>query len=63
VNPDFQRDFPLAMKWIAEGRVNVAPIITHRFALADIQQAFDLFCHRRDGTIKVIVEFPAKGTR
>lgn len=60
VNPDFRRDFPLAMQWIAEGRVNVSPIITHRFPLRDIQQAFDLFCHRREGAIKVIVEFPAK---
>jgi threonine dehydrogenase-like Zn-dependent dehydrogenase len=63
VNPDFRRDFPLAMQWIAEGRVNVATIITHRFALQDIQQAFDLFANRRDGAIKVIVEFPAKAAR
>jgi len=60
VNPDFRCDFPLAMQWIGQKRVNVAPIITHRFALKDIQQAFELFRDRRDGAIKVIVEFPAK---
>ena len=60
VNPDFRRDFPLAMQWIAEGRINVAPIITHRYPLAQLQEAFDLFRDRRDGAIKVIVEFPAK---
>ena len=60
VNPDFRRDFPLAMQWIAEGRINVAPIITHRFPLAQLQEAFELFRDRRDGAIKVIVEFPSK---
>jgi threonine dehydrogenase-like Zn-dependent dehydrogenase len=40
MNPNFERDFPLAMRWIGEGRVNVKPLITHRFPLAQIQQAF-----------------------
>lgn len=60
VNPDFRRDFPLAMRWIEEGRIDVAPIITHRFPLARLQEAFELFRDRRDGAIKVIVDFPAK---
>jgi threonine dehydrogenase-like Zn-dependent dehydrogenase len=60
VNPDFRRDFPLAMQWIGERRINVAPIITHRFPLADIQTAFETFRDRVDGAIKVLVDFPAK---
>lgn len=60
VNPDFRRDFPLAMRWIEEGRIDVAPIVTHRFKLAQLQEAFELFRDRRDGAIKVIVDFPAK---
>lgn len=60
VGPDFRRDFPLAMQWISEGRVDVSPIITHRFPLSQIQEAFELFRDRRDGAIKVIVDFPAK---
>ncbi|MDZ4687566.1 MAG: zinc-binding dehydrogenase [Planctomycetaceae bacterium] len=60
VNPDFRRDFPLAMRWIAERRINVAPLITHRYALADIQTAFETFRDRVDGAIKVLVDFPAK---
>ncbi len=63
VGPDFGRDFPLAMRWIGEGRVDVSPIITHRFPLAQLQQAFELFRDRRDGAIKVIVDFPAKSNR
>jgi threonine dehydrogenase-like Zn-dependent dehydrogenase len=58
VNPDFARDFPLAMRWINEGRVNVSPIITHRYRLEEIQTAFDTFRHRRDGALKVFIDFP-----
>jgi len=58
VNPDFRRDFPLAMRWIGEGRIDVKPILTHRFPLSDIQTAFETFRDRRDGAIKVLVEFP-----
>ncbi len=60
VNPDFARDFPLAMRWINEGRVDVSPIITHRYPLEQIQTAFDTFRHRRDGALKVFVDFPKR---
>ncbi|HEY4261916.1 MAG TPA: zinc-binding dehydrogenase [Schlesneria sp.] len=63
LGPDFRRDFPLAMQWIQEGRIDVSPIITHRFTLSQLQQAFELFRDRRDGAIKVIVDFPAKTNR
>lgn len=59
MNPDFERDFPLAMRWIGEGRVNVRPLITHRFPLAQIQEAFEVFRDKRDGAQKVLVEFPS----
>jgi threonine dehydrogenase-like Zn-dependent dehydrogenase len=36
LHPDFERTFPLAMQWIAEGRVNLKPLITHRFPLSQI---------------------------
>ena len=59
IDPEFDRDFPLAMRWIAEGRIDVSPIITHRFELHEIQTAFDTFHQRRDGALKVLVDFPA----
>lgn len=59
LHPDFERTFPLAMQWIAEGRVNLAPLITHRFPLNQLQQAFDVFRDRIDGALKVLVNFPA----
>ncbi|MBI3862070.1 MAG: zinc-binding dehydrogenase [Planctomycetia bacterium] len=33
VNPDFSRDFPLAMRWLAEGRIDLAPLVTHTYPL------------------------------
>lgn len=59
INPDFARDFPLAMRWIGEGRINVKPLITHRFPLEKIQEAFETFYEKRDGALKVLVEFPS----
>ncbi len=59
VSPDFRRDFPLAMNWIGEGRIDVEKIITHRYPLAEIQTAFETFRDRKDGALKVLVEFPS----
>ncbi len=59
LNPDFDRTFPLAMQWLGEGRVNLSPLLTHRFPLAEIQKAFDVFRDRVDGAQKVLVEFPS----
>lgn len=59
VGPDFAIDFPLAMQWIAEKRLDVERLATHRFAVAEAQQAFDLFHGRRDGAIKVLLDFTA----
>lgn len=60
-NPDFSRDFPLAMQWIAEGRIDVRPLLTHNFPLSDIQTAFEIFSDRKDGACKVLIKFPDAG--
>lgn len=59
VNPDFRRDFPLAMRWLAEKRLELSPLVTHSFPLNQIQTAFETFRDRKDGAQKVLVEFPA----
>ena len=59
VNPDFERDFPLAMRWLAEGRLDLAPLVTHTYPLRDIQTAFETFRDRKDGAQKVVIEFRA----
>jgi threonine dehydrogenase-like Zn-dependent dehydrogenase len=58
IGPSFERDFPLAMQWIAEKRIDVTPCITHQLPVDQIQEAFDIFAERRDGAIKVFVDFP-----
>ncbi len=59
LNPDFGRDFPLAMQWISECRIDLSPLVTHTYPLAHLQTAFETFHERRDGALKVILEFPA----
>jgi len=59
VGPDFATDFPLAMQWIAEGRLDVSPLITHRYPLSDIQRAFDQYHARGDNGLKILLDFPS----
>jgi threonine dehydrogenase-like Zn-dependent dehydrogenase len=59
IHPDFVRDFPLAMRWISEGRIDVTPLLTHRFPLRDIQKAYETFRDKADGALKVVIDFPA----
>lgn len=40
---------------IAEGKIDTTPLITHRFPLSRIEEAYDLFENRRDGVIKVAI--------
>lgn len=60
VGPDFRSDFPLAMRWIAEKRIDVGPVVTHRFPLSQLQEAFETFAGRKDGALKVLLDFPVK---
>ena len=41
------------MAMVEHGRVDLTPLVTHRFALDDIAEAFDLFSHQRDNVMKV----------
>ena len=43
------------MSVIASGRVDLGAMVTHRFKLADIEAAYDLFGHQRDGVLKVAI--------
>ena len=57
IGPEAQADFPLAMDWIVEGRVDVSPIITQRMPFTKIQKAFEMFVKERDKGIKIVLEF------
>jgi threonine dehydrogenase-like Zn-dependent dehydrogenase len=41
------------MAMIEHRRVDLTPLVTHHFALDDIEDAFDLFSRQRDGVLKV----------
>ncbi len=44
------------MRVIESGRVDLGPMVTHRFKLDDIVAAYDLFSHQRDGVLKVAIK-------
>ena len=57
VGPDSQNDYPLAMDMIAQGRLDVSPLITHHLPFTEIQKGFELFIDHRDQAIKVILDY------
>ena len=50
------RDMQEAIDWIASGSVKVDDLVTHRFTLDQIGQAFELATNPRDMSLKVLVE-------
>jgi alcohol dehydrogenase len=49
------------MTMVEHRRVDLSALVTHHFALDDIETAFDLFSHQRDGVLKVALH-PAVST-
>jgi len=43
------------MNVIASGRIDLQPLVTHRFGLDEIEEAYELFAHQRDGVLKVAI--------
>ena len=43
------------IEMVRSGRLDLRPLITHRFKLADINEAYKLFGERRDGVMKVAI--------
>ncbi|CAH1660037.1 MULTISPECIES: NAD(P)-dependent alcohol dehydrogenase [unclassified Chelatococcus] len=43
------------MDVIASGRADLTALVTHRFKLDDIETAYELFSHQRDGVLKVAI--------
>jgi threonine dehydrogenase-like Zn-dependent dehydrogenase len=41
------------MELVRHGRLNLGPLITHRFSLEEIEDAYELFGNQRDGVVKV----------
>ena len=43
------------MDVVASGRADLGALVTHRFKLDEIEEAYDLFSHQRDGVLKVAI--------
>jgi threonine dehydrogenase-like Zn-dependent dehydrogenase len=62
VGPEVQHDYPLAVDWILQGRVQVAPLITHILPFTEVQRGFELAWEKKDGAIKVILDHTVSGS-
>lgn len=40
---------------VESGRIDLSALVTHRFKLEEIEAAYDLFSHQRDGVLKVAI--------
>ena len=45
------------LEMMASGRVNVNPMVTHRFSFDRTKEAFDLVTDYRDGVMKAMIDF------
>jgi threonine dehydrogenase-like Zn-dependent dehydrogenase len=49
------RAFPNAISVASSGRVDLRPVITHRFAFSEIQKAMETVRDRKGGLIKAVI--------
>lgn len=50
-----KRDYEIAIEALLSGKVKLDPIVTHRFPLTQIEDAFEASINRAEGAIKVLV--------
>ena len=43
------------MEVIRSERVDLTPLVTHRYKLDDVEAAYELFSNQRDGVLKVAI--------
>ena len=43
------------MELVLHGRLDLAPLLTHRFPLDSVAEAYELFGSRADGVLKVAI--------
>jgi L-iditol 2-dehydrogenase len=54
----YRHTWPTAIELVSSGRVDVKPLVTHRFGLQRVVDAFELTRTAADGAIKVMVNLP-----
>jgi len=60
-----QRNFEAVLDMMADGRLDVAPLISHRFALAEAKRAYEVV-GGSESSLGILLEYPgveAQGER
>ncbi len=52
---DIENDWKESIKAMSEGKINVKPLITHKFPLSNVNEAFNLMKDRKEFYNKVIL--------
>ena len=52
--------YPRAIRLVQSGQVHLDPLVTHRFPLSRIAEAFELVAGYRDGILRAIIEISGK---
>ena len=45
------------MRLLVNGKIDPTPMTTHRMGIDDVEEAFDMMAHKRDGIIKPLITF------
>jgi len=54
----YKNIYPKSLELVASGRINVKPLVTHRFQLDQVTEAFETARLGKGGAIKVTIEMP-----
>jgi predicted dehydrogenase/threonine dehydrogenase-like Zn-dependent dehydrogenase len=52
-----QRNFEAVLDMMADGRLDVKPLITHRFAFEDASRAYDMLAERKEAYLGIVLEY------
>ncbi|MDY0092460.1 MAG: NAD(P)-dependent alcohol dehydrogenase [Candidatus Vecturithrix sp.] len=48
--------YPYAIQLVSTGRMNLDPLVTHRYNLENVKEALEVAYERRDGAVKVMID-------
>lgn len=51
-----KRDFEIALELVATGKAPVDRLVSHRFRLGDIEEAYRVAADKRTGAVKVLLD-------
>lgn len=51
-----QKYMPLLLGYVLEGKIDPSQVFTHRLPLEEAKQGFEIFKHKKDNCIKVLLK-------